>query len=143
MLAYKRKIHGNGPGASGGFTLIEVMIVVVIIGILAAIAYPSYQQHVRESKRADAHAALLRIATLEEKFFSNNNAYTTNPTALGYAANPAASNDGYWAISITANPVASFTLTAVPAGSHQDPECGAGITLTSAGLTGGPTANCW
>ena len=142
MIACKRNIHGNGPGAGGGFTLIELMIVVVIVGVLAAIAYPSYQQYARESKRADAHAALLRIATLEEKFFSNNNTYTTSTTALGYAANPAASNDGYWAISITANPAVSFTLTAVPAGSHVDADCVAGITLSSAGLRGGP-AGCW
>jgi type IV pilus assembly protein PilE len=141
MTGYKRKILGNGSRADGGFTLIELMIVVVIVGVLAAIAYPSYQQYTRETKRADAHAALLRISTLEEKFFSNNNAYTTNPTALGYAANPAASNDGYWAISITGNPAVSFTLTAVPAGGHQDPACAAGITVTSAGLRG--PAACW
>ena len=141
MTGYKRKILGNGSRADGGFTLIELMIVVVIVAILAAIAYPSYQQYARESKRADAHAALLRISTLEEKFFSNNNAYTTSTTALGYAANPAASNDGYWAISITGNPAVSFTLTAVPAGGHQDPACAAGITLTSAGLRG--PAACW
>ncbi len=141
MTGYKRKILGNGSRADGGFTLMELMIVVVIVGILAAIAYPSYQQYSRETKRADAHAALLRISTLEEKFFSNNNAYTTSTTALGYAANPAASNDGYWAISITGNPAVSFTLTAVPAGGHQDPACAAGITLTSAGLRG--PAACW
>ena len=140
MTGYKRKILANGPRAGGGFTLIELMIVVVIVGVLAAIAYPSYIQYARETKRADAHAALLRIAALEEKFFSNNNAYTTNPTALGYAANPAASNDGYWAVSITGNPAVSFTLTAAPAGGHDDPDCG-GITLTSAGLRG--PAACW
>ncbi len=141
MTACKRKILENGSRADGGFTLMELMIVVVIVGILAAVAYPSYQQYARETKRADAHAALLRIATLEEKFFSNNNAYTTNATALGYAANPAASNDGYWAVSITGTPAVSYTLTAVPAGSHLDPDCAAGITLTSAGLRG--PAACW
>ena len=141
MTGYKRMILGNGSRADGGFTLIELMIVVVIVGVLAAIAYPSYQQYARETKRADAHAVLLRIATLEEKFFSNNNGYTTNPTALGYAANPAASNDGYWAVSITGIPAVSFTLTAVPAGNHLDPACAAGITLTSAGLRG--PAACW
>jgi type IV pilus assembly protein PilE len=119
----------------------ELMIVVIIIGILAGIGYPSYLQYSREAKRADAHAALLRIATLEEKFYSNNNGYTTSATVLGYAANPAASNEGHWATSITsANPALSFTLTAVPAGNHADPNCPS-ITLTSAGLRNPVT--CW
>jgi type IV pilus assembly protein PilE len=146
MTGYKRKILGNSTRADGGFTLIELMIVVGNVAVLAAIAAPAYQQYARETKRADAHAALLRIATLQEKFFSNNNQYATTATALGYAANPAASNDGYWSISIaTAGaPPSSFTLSAVPAGSHVDADCAAGITLTSAGLRGSPGAiDCW
>jgi type IV pilus assembly protein PilE len=145
MTGYKRKILGNGSRGYGGFTLIELMIVVVIVGVLAAIAYPSYQQYARETKRADAYAALLRIATIQEKFFSNNNTYARSTTTLGYAANPAVSNDGYWAISIAATPAApaaatAFTLSAAPAGTHVDPACAA-ITLTSAGLRG--PAACW
>lgn len=143
MIAYKRKIHGIGLRAGGGFTLIELMIVVVIVGVLAAIAYPSYQQYARESKRADAHAALLRIATLQEKNFSNRNQYATSTTTLGYAANPAISNDGYWAISIPTVTAAAFSLSAAPAGSHADPDCPT-ITLTSAGLRGPPgPPDCW
>ncbi len=141
MTGNKRMTIGNNFRASGGFTLMELMIVVVIVAILAAIAYPSYQQYARETKRADAHATLLRIATLEEKFFSNNNSYTTSTTALGYSANPALSNDRYWAVTITSgNLAAVFSLSAVPAGSHVDADCGA-ITLTSAGLRG--PATCW
>ena len=144
MTAYKRKTLGNGARANGGFTLIELMIVVVIVGVLAAIAYPSYQQYTRETKRADAYAALLRIAALQEKFFADNNAYATTATALGYATNPAASNDGYWAISIPTVTAAAFTLSAAPAGSHTDPDC-LTITLTSAGLRSSTPAppNCW
>ncbi len=140
MTGDKRKIPGNGSRAGGGFTLIELMIVVVIMAILAAIAYPAYQQYARETKRSDAHATLLRISTMQEKFFSNTNGYTTSTTALGYAADPAASNDGFWAISITGVGPTAYTLTDAPAGGHVDTDCSA-ITLTSAGARA--PAACW
>ena len=140
MTTYKRKNLGNGSRANGGFTLIELMIVVVIVAILAAIAYPSYQQHVRETKRADAHTALLRISALQEKWFSDRNQYATSTTSLGYAAHPAVSNDRFWEISVAAAGPAGFTLSAAPAGSHTDAACNP-ITLTSAGLKS--PDNCW
>lgn len=65
-----------------GFTLIEVMIVVAIVGILSAIAYPSYQQHVRSSRRADAQAALLELAQFMERRFTENNGYDLAPPGL-------------------------------------------------------------
>ena len=139
MTGDMQKILGNRCRRAGGFTLIELMIVVVIVAVLAAIAYPAYQQYARETKRADAHATLLRIATLEEKFFSNNNAYVASATTLGYANNPAISNEGHWSVAIVATPTA-FTLTASPSGGHTDPDC-PNITLDSAGQRG--PANCW
>lgn len=63
---------------SSGFTLIELMIVVVILGILAGIAYPSYTRYVIESRRSDAQIGLTQLAALEEKFFSQCNTYTVN-----------------------------------------------------------------
>ncbi|WP_018863113.1 type IV pilin protein [Thioalkalivibrio sp. ARh3] len=60
-----------------GFTLIEVMIVVVVIGILAAIAYPSYQNYILKSQRADAHDALLRIQLEQERWRANSDTYAT------------------------------------------------------------------
>ena len=142
MTGYKRKILENGARADGGFTLIEVMIVVVIIAVLAAIALPAYQQYARETKRSDAHSALLRIAALQEKFFSDNNFYAPSAVTLGYATNPATSNDGYWAITLTTAgvPATSFALSAAPAGGHLDGDCPA-ITYDSAGLKG--PAACW
>ena len=62
MTGYMQKILGNGSRRDGGFTLIELMIVVVIIAVLAAIAFPAYQQYAMETKRADAHATMLRIS---------------------------------------------------------------------------------
>ncbi|NIM27173.1 MAG: prepilin-type N-terminal cleavage/methylation domain-containing protein [Gammaproteobacteria bacterium] len=140
MTGYKRKTFQAGSRRGGGFTLIELMIVVVIVAVLAAIAYPSYQSYVRETKRSDAHTALLRIAALQEKHFSDNNAYATSTTTLGYAAHPATSNDGNWAVTVTAVGPAAFTLNASPAGSHSDADCNV-ITLTSAGMK--TPGNCW
>lgn len=67
-----------------GVTLTELMIVVVIIGILTAIAYPSYRQYAARAKRTEAKAALLQIATNQERFYLQNNTYTTDMTALGF-----------------------------------------------------------
>ena len=69
-----------------GVTLMELMIVVVIIGILAAIAYPNYRQYAARAKRNEAKAALLQIATLQERHYLQNNTYTTDMTNLGFAA---------------------------------------------------------
>ena len=67
-----------------GVTLMELMIVIVIIGILTAVAYPSYRQYAARAKRNEARAALLQIATLQERFYLQNNTYTTDMTNLGF-----------------------------------------------------------
>jgi len=137
--------HQSATRREGGFTLIELMIVVVIVAVLAAIGYPSYQQYARESKRADAHSALTRIAALQERHFSDNNRYATNALELGYAAATATSPDGYWSVTIAntnpADPM-DYQLTAAPAGSHSDAQCPS-ITLDSAGLRGPVASDCW
>jgi type IV pilus assembly protein PilE len=65
---------------AAGFTLIELMIVVVVMGILAAIAYPSYTRYITESRRSDAQIGLTQLANMEEKFFSQCNKYTIATT---------------------------------------------------------------
>ena len=62
---------------SAGFTLIEVMIVVAIVSILAAVAYPSYIDSVRKGKRAEARAALMNLLQQQERYFTQNNSYET------------------------------------------------------------------
>jgi len=71
------------PRPAPGFTLISVMIVVAVIGILAAIAYPSYIHQVRAARRSDAHVSLLQLAAREQQFYSEHNSYG-NLEALGY-----------------------------------------------------------
>ncbi len=61
---------------SSGFTLIELMIAVALVGILAAVAYPTYMEQVRKARRADAQASLLQLAGIMERFYTENNSYT-------------------------------------------------------------------
>ncbi len=84
-----------------GFTLIELMIVIAIVGILLSIAYPSYQNHVRKSNRVDAKSLLMQIILQQERFKTENLIYTTDLTALGYA-DPAPSENGHYNISAAA-----------------------------------------
>ena len=69
---------------STGFTLIEVMIVVALVAILAAIAYPSYQSQLLDARRADGQEFLLQTMSLQERFYTENNTYTDDLTDLGY-----------------------------------------------------------
>ena len=145
-----------------GFTLIELMITLAVIAILAAIAYPSYQDSVRKSRRADAKSVLLNAAQWMERFYTENNRYhqdragTAVALPVGLTQAPIEGVTKYYNISltdcagaaqVTAN---SFTLRAAPiAGSPQvNDRCGA-LTLTSTGVRGvcvaaPPTADeCW
>jgi type IV pilus assembly protein PilE len=116
---------------SKGFTLIELMIVVVVMGILAAIAYPSYTRFIVESRRTDAQVALTQMAALQEKLFSSCNKYTVaidsgaiNPgcNGLGLTSSGTAgsifSPDKYYLVTVAAGPsgniATSFTATATP-----------------------------
>lgn len=97
-----------------GFTLIEVMIVVVIVGILSAIAYPSYAEYIRRGHRADARAGLLQAQQYLERASTATGVYpTTLPTALTWSGDTTKRYD----IAFQAgNTNAAYTLTATPRG---------------------------
>ena len=135
-----------------GFTLSELMIVVVIVGILATIAYPAYQDQIRKSRRIDAKNALMNVANRQEQFILDRSTYTLNMTQLGFGADPMVSEDGYYAVDAVVGACGvvprCFTLTATPvAGTTQagDSKC-ATFSLASSGAktATGTTANeCW
>jgi type IV pilus assembly protein PilE len=122
-----------------GVTLMELMIVVVIIGILASIAYPSYRAQVMRSHRSDAKVALERAAQTLERCFTNSN-------PKGYGACPApnaGSDNGYYAIAVNI-PAApadqAFTLTATAVGGQlQDAQCRS-FTLTDTNVRNAKTS---
>ena len=137
--------------SSRGFTLIEVMIVVAIIGILAAIAYPSYDEYVKRGNRTEGQAFLSDVAARQERYFSQNNAYITdvaNIAKLGVTAN---SPTGKYSIVLAGG--GGYTLTANQ--QFSDTKCG-NLSLNALGekgakskTTAGSAAdkefvlNCW
>ena len=82
---------------TGGITFMELMIVVVIVGVLAAIAYPNYRDFAARAKRNEAKAALLLIATNQERWYLSNNCYTANLADLGV---PAVTDSGNYNITL-------------------------------------------
>jgi type IV pilus assembly protein PilE len=123
-----------------GVTLLELMIVVAIIGFLAAIAYPSYTNYVTKSNRSVAQTMLSQVASRQEQFFMDNKAYATDLTALGYPANPftvdTSGNPGGTGTTIYRIELAdgatatAFTVRAAPLGPQtRDTECNT-LTLT-------------
>lgn len=144
------RLPGVGVSRSGGFTLIEMMIVVAVIGILAAIAYPSYQEHVRKARRADAQTALLELAQFMERHYTANGKYLTDANVAPTLPFSGAPKDGatkYYDLSFASAPTASsYTLRAVPKGAMASDTCGT-LTLSNTGAkgqaTGASLATCW
>lgn len=136
---------------SHGFTLIELMITVAIVAILASLAYPSYISQITKTHRADGKAALMDAAAREERFFADNNTYTTTMTALGYTASPMASPDRHYTVAAAAGPTAdiasSYVLTATPQGGQADDAICMNLTLNNQGVKGisgsGDVGDCW
>jgi type IV pilus assembly protein PilE len=140
-----------------GFTLIELMTVVVVISLLVMIAYPSYQEHVRKGNRAEGKAALLRAAQAQERFFSDRGAYAAQDdlgAAFGLAAGaPLYSGEnpgtpGKYRITVVLTGTTVYTLTATPTSATDLVAGGCGnLTLNSTGTRGRsgdkPMNQCW
>ena len=132
-----------------GFTLIEAIIVVAIVGILATVAYPSYIDQITRSNRAEALRELTRIANLQEQFFVDNRLYTANLSQLGLgSATSFKTESESYIITSVINPAGNiFTLTATAQGSQatNDSLClTMGITDTGNKLSSAtPQTLCW
>lgn len=147
-----------------GFTLIELMIVVAIIGILASIAYPSYQDSVMKSRRADVKGVLLGLTNAMERRFTETNRYCDAAaggtavancgTATGDTGTPSIytiplETTSFYTVTISAATASSYTLRAERAGAQSTDKCGTltlkhtgekGVTSAATGVT---AADCW
>jgi type IV pilus assembly protein PilE len=129
-----------------GFTLIEMMVTVAIMGILAAVAYPSYLEHLAKGRRADGRAALLDLAQRMERYYTERSTYAT-ATLGNSGVYPSTSPQGHYTLSITAKSATAFSIQATPTGSQLHDACGslgynqAGDKSSSGGTL--PTSACW
>ena len=140
-----------------GVTLLELMIVVAIVAIISAFAFPSYMQYVVKTKRTVATTALLRVADRQQQFFMDNKQFADDLTDLGFAANPlvladtgnpttAADTDAAYSISVSNVGVTTYTLTAAPlhGQASRDTHC-ASLTLDQGGARSNSAGgdDCW
>ncbi len=147
------KLNPGRGSRQRGVTLIELMIVVVIVGILASIAYPSYSDYVSRARRTDGKTFLMDIAARQERFYADRNSYTDDLADLGMAANGGAylSSEGFYSGSVAAGAAGiarSYTITVTPTakwGGDGDGKCG-DLTLDNLGTQGssvGTIEVCW
>ena len=140
-------------GRMRGVSLIELMTVVMVVAILATIAVQSYRGYLLRAHRTDATTSLLRIQVAEEKYFLQNNTYTTNlaaapPTGLGVVS---PTQNGYYTLAVGPDPnstnaiATSFLATATPAGGQVKDKACPSLTINDQGQKGPATTatTCW
>ena len=142
-----------------GFTLIELMITVVIVGVLAAIAIPNYSEYVRKGKRAEARANLQQLGQYLQRFFAANDRYATDragaaigiPSALTLVPQGASDSSASYSYDVTNSTIVDqeFTLKMKPINDMANDKCGT-YTLTNLGIkgitgqaSGVTSADCW
>jgi len=124
-----------------GFTLIELLITIAIIGILGSIAYPSYTSYVQRSNRSEGLRELMRYANLQEQVFVDSRAYAANMIGLGGSTSSIETESGNYLISVSAQTVTTFTLTAEAQNTQTNDTGCTSITINELGVKT-PT-DCW
>ena len=131
------KARMKSPKLLKGFTLIELMIVVAVVGVLAAIAIPSYQEYIRRGQRAEARAEVMKAEGWLERFHTENNRYSNNAannantTFSGIFTSVPAGGPARYTVGLTVD-AATYTITATPTGSDA---CGTYSKTNTGALT--------
>ncbi|MCR6626719.1 MAG: prepilin-type N-terminal cleavage/methylation domain-containing protein [Pseudoxanthomonas sp.] len=121
-----------------GFSLIEMMIVVAIIAIVASIALPSYNEHIRKSRRAAGTACLVQAAQQMERFYTTSLTYEGAPDVFTCDGD----TDEFYSVTGAVEDARSYTLSATPQGKQSGDSCGV-LTLDQQGARNPDTAGCW
>ncbi|MCP4324846.1 MAG: type IV pilin protein [Alteromonadales bacterium] len=132
-----------------GFTLIELLVTIIIIGILSAVAYPSYMNYVQKTRRTEAQSKLVELANRQEMYYLDHHVYATNlDSDLGLGANPFITENGYYSIATSSavSTAVGFTLTATAIDAQAaDTDC-AVLSIThdhEKNATNANGINCW
>ena len=149
----KRSLHPR----QAGFTLIELMVVVAIVAIVFAVAFPSYERYVVRAKRAVGQNMLMQVADRQQQFFMDNKRFAADLTNLGFTASPfmvdddgastvAGDPDAVYSVALSNVTATTWTATATPLNGQlsRDTSCG-NLTINQAGAKGksGAGDNCW
>ena len=137
MLYFRRQMSG--------VTLIELMIVVVIVAILAAVSYHNYREFTARAKRNEAKAALLQIATNQERFYLQNNTFTTDLTTLGFSTTPTFTTaTGSYTVTVPSADAGDFSATATYVPSDAEAAKCKVFSIDGRGVKAStPDTNCW
>ncbi len=126
---------------AGGFTLVELMVCLTLIGVLLGVALPTYREQIQRVRRVDAQKSLVELAQFLERFYTSRGTYVG--ATLPFDQSPRDAGRAYYRLGFASGPDASgYVLQAEPLGAMTEDACGV-LTLASSGLHGAATERCW